>query len=84
VIGNGGVPVIAAGAQMRGDPLAFEKDLDHTRRQPHLDLAAGETVRDAVEVGLDFDMVIDADAAQPPFGKGIDAADRVPRAARGG
>jgi hypothetical protein len=27
VIGHGGVPVIAAGAQMRGDPLAFEKDL---------------------------------------------------------
>jgi hypothetical protein len=39
VIGDGGVPMIAAGAQMRGDPLALEKDLDGARRQPDLDLA---------------------------------------------
>jgi hypothetical protein len=37
VIGDGGVPVIAAGAQMRGNPLALQKDLDGARRQPHLD-----------------------------------------------
>src|SRR6185437_15731051 len=55
VIGDGGVPVIAAGAQMRGDPVALEKDLDSARRQPHLDLTTGEAVRDAVEVGLDLD-----------------------------
>jgi hypothetical protein len=61
VIGDRGVPVIAAGAQVRGDPLALEKDLDGARRQPHLDLTAGEAVGHAVEVRLDLDVVIDAD-----------------------
>src|SRR5215210_1430714 len=74
VIGDGGVAVIAAGAQMRRDPLALEKDLDGARRQPHLDLTAGEAVRDAVEMRLDLDVVIDADAPQAPFGKGIGLA----------
>ena len=74
VIGDGGVAVIAAGAQMRGDPLALEKDLDSARRQPHLDLTTGEAVRDAVEVGLDLDVVVDADPAQPPFGKSVGLA----------
>ena len=59
---------------MRGDPLALEKDLDGARRQPDLDLAAGEAVGDAIEVRLDLDVVIDADAAQPPFGKDIGLA----------
>src|SRR5205085_10303136 len=59
---------------MRGDPLALEKDLDGLRRQPYLNLAAGEAVRHAVEVRLDLDVVIDADPAQPPFGKGIGLA----------
>src|SRR6201996_9315476 len=63
--------VIAAGAQMRGDPLALDKDLDGARRQSDLDLAAGEAIRDAVEVSLDQDVVIDADATQPPLGEGI-------------
>ena len=40
VIGEGGVLVIAAGAQIGGDALALEKDLDSVRRQAHLDLAA--------------------------------------------
>ena len=53
VLGDGGVAVIAAGAQMRGDPLALDKDLDGARRQPDLDLAAGEAIGDAVEVSLD-------------------------------
>jgi hypothetical protein len=62
--GTGGVPVIAAGAQMRGDALALEKDLDGARRQPDLDFAAGEAVGHAVKMRLDLDMVIEADAAQ--------------------
>jgi hypothetical protein len=28
VLGQGGVPVIAAAAPVRGDPFAFEEDLD--------------------------------------------------------
>src|SRR6202035_4751121 len=71
VIGDGGVPMIAAGAQMRGDPLALEKDLDGARRQPDLDLATGKAVGDAVEVSLDVDMIIEADPSQPPFGEAI-------------
>jgi hypothetical protein len=38
------VPAIAAGAQMRGDPLALRKDLDGAWRQQHLDLAADEAI----------------------------------------
>ena len=71
MIGDGGVPVIAAGTQMRGDALALEEDLDGARRQPHLDLAPGEAVRHAVEVRLDLDVVIDADPPQPSFGIGV-------------
>jgi hypothetical protein len=32
VLGNGGVPVVAAGAPMRVNPLAFKEDLDGLRR----------------------------------------------------
>jgi hypothetical protein len=74
VIGDGGVPLIAAGAQMRGDPLALQENLDGARRQPHLDLAAGEAVGDAVEMSFDLDVIIEADPAQPPFGEGIGIA----------
>ena len=49
VLGHSGVPMVAAGPQMSGDPLALEKDLDGTRGQPHLDFAAGKAVRHAVE-----------------------------------
>jgi hypothetical protein len=78
MLGHGGVPVIAAGAQMRGDTLALEKDLDGARRQPHLDFAAGEAVGHAVKVSLDLDVIIDADAAQAPFGKGNKARRATP------
>ena len=44
VLGHGGVPAIAAGAQMRGDPLALQKDLDGAWRQQHLDLVADEAI----------------------------------------
>jgi hypothetical protein len=40
--------VIAAGASVRGDPLALEKDLDGSRRQSRLDLGAREAIRNAV------------------------------------
>src|SRR5271170_2581063 len=57
VLGHGGVPVIAAGAQMRGNALAPQENLDGPRRQPHLDFAAGEAVGHAVKMykyGLDL------------------------------
>src|SRR5258708_6598813 len=68
VLGHGGVPGIAAGAQMRGDALALQEDLDGARRQPDPAFPAGEAVRHAVEVSFYFDVVIDAAPAQPPFG----------------
>jgi hypothetical protein len=71
VLGHRGVPVVAAGAQMSGDALALEKDLDGARGQPHLDFAAGKAIRDTVEMTLELDMVVDADPAQTPLGKGI-------------
>ena len=72
--------VIAAGAQMCGDPLALEKNLDGARRQTHLDLAAGEAVGHAIEMRLDLDVVIDADPAQPPFSERIRLAGQAPEA----
>ena len=63
--------MVAAGPQMSGDPLALEKDLNSARRQPNLDFAAGKSVRDAVEMALELDMVVDADPANTPFGKAI-------------
>lgn len=41
VVRDGGMVVIAAGAQMRGDRLAFHKDFDGAGRQSDLDLAVG-------------------------------------------
>ena len=53
---------------MSSDPLALQKDLNGARCQPHLDLAPGKVVGDAVEMALELDMVIDADPANAPFG----------------
>jgi hypothetical protein len=61
MLGERGVPVVAAGAQMDCDPLALDKDLNGSRGQPHLDLAAGKAIRDAVEMAFKLDMVVDAD-----------------------
>lgn len=45
------------------NPLALVQDLDGARGEPHLDLGAGKSVRDAVVMGLDLDVVVEADAA---------------------
>ena len=63
--------MVAAGRQMSSDPLALQKDLNGARCQPHLDLAPGKAVGDAVEMALELDMVIDADPTDAPFGKAI-------------
>ena len=61
MLGKGGVPMVGTAAPMRRDPFPFEKDLDRLRRQPHLDLAAREAVRDIIKVSVDLDVVIDTD-----------------------
>ena len=48
---------------MRGDPLAFVEDLVGAGRKPHLHLGTHEAIRDAVAVGLDLGVIIEADAA---------------------
>ena len=67
VLGNGRVLVVTAGAHMRGDPLAFEENLDGPHRQPRVDLGAGAAMGHAVIMGGDLDVIVDADAASPPF-----------------
>lgn len=54
---------------MHGNPLALSEDLDSPAGQPHLHLAAGKAVGNAVEVMLDLDLVINADPSNAPFGE---------------
>ena len=67
VLGDGRVLVVAAGAHMRGDPLALDENLDGPHRQSRVDLGAGEAMGHAVIMGGDLDVIIDPDAACPPF-----------------
>src|SRR5438874_8332767 len=55
VLGHRGVPMVTAGAQMSGNPLALQEDLDGSRGQPHLHLAAGKAVGHAVEMTFELD-----------------------------
>ena len=71
VLGDRGVPVVAAGAQMSGNPLALQKDLDGSRSQSHLHLAARKAVWHAVEMTFELDVVVDTNPADAPFGKTI-------------
>src|SRR5215469_5213311 len=71
VLGHGGVVMVPAGAQMSGNPLALQKDLDGAWGQPHLDFATGKAIRDAVEVTFELDMVVNADPTEAPLGKAI-------------
>jgi hypothetical protein len=67
VLPNGRVPVVAAPSHMGGNPLPFDENLHGAASEPHLDFAAGVVVWNAVEVVLDLDMVIDADAPPAPL-----------------
>jgi hypothetical protein len=62
--------VLAADALVHGDALALVEDLDGAATEPHLDLGAHEAMRDAVVTLLHLDVVVvDADAAEAPFGR---------------
>src|SRR5215475_3610539 len=71
VVADGCVGVVTACTHMGGDPLAPGEDLHGACGEPHLDFAAGEAVGNAVEVILDLDVKVDADAAYAPFGKHV-------------
>jgi hypothetical protein len=47
-----------------GDALALVEDLDAAGGQPRLDLGAGEAVGDGIIVGVDVDVIVDADPGQ--------------------
>lgn len=71
VVRDGGVLAVAARSQVRGDPLAAGEDLDGAGGETDLHLGAREAVGDAVEVIVDVDVVVDANAAHAPFGKNV-------------
>ncbi|RXH38650.1 hypothetical protein XH99_00795 [Bradyrhizobium nanningense] len=58
---------------MRGDPLALVEDLYGASGEPDLDLGAHKAMRDAVVMLLHLDVVIEADAADPPLREHIRA-----------
>ena len=55
----------AAVAQMRGDPLAAQENLDGLQGDPCLDLLMHEVVRDAVIVFGDLDVVVEIEPIDP-------------------
>ena len=67
VLGNGRVLPVPACAQMNGDALALMENLDSAGGQPRLDLGAGEAVGDRIIVGVDVDVIVDADPAHAPL-----------------
>ena len=71
VLLHGRMFAVAAGAQMRGDPLALGEDLDGPTGQPDLDGFAREAIGHAVIMAIDVDVIIDADPASAPFGEHI-------------
>ena len=67
VLGNGGVLPVPAGPQVDGDALALVEDLDAAGGQARLDLGAGEAVGNGIIVGVDIDVIVDADPAHAPL-----------------
>ena len=67
MLGDGRMAVIATRTHVRGDSLALKEDFDGPHGQPRVDLGAGEAMGHAVIMGGDLDVIIDADAASPPF-----------------
>ena len=67
MLGNGGVLPVPARPDVDGDALALVENLDAAGGQPRLDLGAGEAVGDGIIVGVDVDVIVDADPAQAPL-----------------
>ena len=58
-------------------PRGLDRPLFHKLASGEWILTAGKAMRHAVEVGLDLDVIIDADPAQPPFCEGVGLAGQV-------
>ena len=67
VLGNGRVLPVPARPYMDRNALAFVENLDAAGGQARLDLGAGEPVRDGIIVGVDVDVIVDADPADAPL-----------------
>ena len=67
VLGNRRVLPVPARPDMDGDALAFVENLDTADGQARLDLGAGEAVGDGIIVGVDVDVIVDADPADAPL-----------------
>lgn len=52
---------------MDSDPLALAEQLDRVSRDPSFDLLAREAPRNRVIMTVDFDMIVEASPADPPF-----------------
>ncbi|EZP67307.1 hypothetical protein BV97_05721 [Novosphingobium resinovorum] len=54
-------------ANMAGDPFVILEDLNHPLGQPHIDLAADQTMRNRVKVAVDGNVVIGMNLGALPF-----------------
>ena len=61
MLGNGRMLPVPARPYMDGDALAFVENLDAAGGHPRFDLGAGEAVGDGIVVGVDVDVIVDAD-----------------------
>src|SRR5271156_1951242 len=67
VLRNGRVLPVPARPYVDGDALALVENLDAASAHPRLDLGAGEAVGDGIIVGVDVDVIVDADPADAPL-----------------
>jgi hypothetical protein len=67
MLGNGGVPAVAAAAHVHSNALASQEDLHCASGKPGFDLAAGKTMRYRVVMSLNRDMIIEPNVAAVPF-----------------
>lgn len=71
VIRHRRVPAITARAHMGGDPLALAEQFDGRRRDARLDLLPRKAVWQRVIMPVDFDVIVEAGAPNPPFGEDV-------------
>jgi len=53
---------------MGGNTFALAEHLDRTRRDAHIKLVFGEAIGNAVVMLLDFNMIVEPGAPNPPLG----------------
>ena len=66
---EGGKSARAVDSGVTGHPVVFEQDFHGVFGEPHVHLFFGQLIGNAVEVAVDFDMVVDVDPGLDPFGK---------------